>query len=224
MWHLTRCFFSALLSVSLGIVFSTALCEQAIAVEAVEHAPEKKPSEAGPGHVSPWREALNCGPNALFVFLQCYEVEVGLADVRRQIPLTGKGCSFADLELGSEHFGLPAKTIKTDVSALGAGELPAVILLDKLDADFGHFVLVFEVDEKRVTVMDPVSTVVKRVELGGFQRAWTGYAMVPRRVTTAGMVLRFVRWVAIGCLVVFGIRMVVGPAKQYWPCRTRSKT
>jgi hypothetical protein len=148
-----------------------------------------------------WRNAFNCGPNALFVFLAAHGHSATLADVRNQIPVTQQGCSFADLERASECFGLSTQTIKTDLAQLKSCVTPAVVLLNGLGQPLGHFVVILNIEDESVTVLDPSTAVVQTVETSQFLRAWTGYALVPRRHSLATITLGVVQWLSLGCAV-----------------------
>lgn len=128
----------------------------------------------------PWRDALCCGPNALYIFLRCHGYELSYTDLREQIDTTSRGSSFADLKQAAEHFGGSVEIVQTDLEAIKRSALPVIVLLDSFQQQTGHFTVVVDANEAGVVLLDPLSTLTTRLDNAAFQRLWSSYALVPR--------------------------------------------
>ena len=125
-----------------------------------------------------WREALCCGPNSLYIFLKSHDYQVDYMRIREDVPLTDRGCSFADLASAAEDAGASVAVVKTDLTRIREASLPAIVLLDSTEHDFGHFTVLVEADSEGVMLLDPLTTLTTRIPNADFQRVWSSYALV----------------------------------------------
>lgn len=165
---------------ALLIIWSTIASGVVSAELGAEAAPPSQ-SQTGPKRATEWRESLACGPNSLLIFLRCHGYEASFDKVRELAPISERGASFADLWKGANTLGASVSLIRTDLDGLRHRTMPMIVLLDGLDSPFDHFTVVTSTESDSVTLLDPVSTVSTTIDLGTFQRLWTGHALVHTR-------------------------------------------
>jgi hypothetical protein len=133
-----------------------------------------------------WREGMCCGPNALFAFLKCHNIDCTYSEIRERVSISTRGCSLADLFGAAKSFGAEVEIVKTDLDYLADGHLPAIVLLDGIGVEeVGHFSLLLRKQEGSVLLFDPIKCVITDLKSGQFQRIWSGYSLVATRIGTS---------------------------------------
>lgn len=55
--------------------------------------------------IPPWRDKMDCGPNALYVLMNLEGIQVSLADTKQHVSVNEKyGCSIRSLINAADHF------------------------------------------------------------------------------------------------------------------------
>jgi Peptidase C39 family len=148
--------------------------------------------EAGEGGSAHWREAMNCGPNSLYMWLKLEGWDGSLRTVRAHLPVGDRGCSLEEVRRAAGALGHPVDVVKTSLSDLSLpGQLPAIVHLDSRELADGHYVVLLRIGENKlsgekvVTVLDPMFAQVNEMPVGDFCRNWSTYAVVRKAPTNA---------------------------------------
>ena len=115
-------------------------------------------------------DAADCGAAALAIVCRHFGRSVSLARVRREVHVSTDGTSLAGLAHGAQRLGLAVRTLKVSKRALDELPLPAIAHWEG-----NHWLVVFDVDERRVRVSDP-ATGVRSIERAAFELGWSGFA------------------------------------------------
>lgn len=146
--------------------------------------------EAGRGDPS-WREAFQCGPNALYMFLRFHGWSGSLRDIRKVVPVRDRrGCSLESLRSGAGELGVATQVVRTNCEGLGRLGLPAITHhVETGTHPDGHYYLIVGLGERMpsgvraVTVIDPIEAIEFKLSMAEFERSWTTYALVRARDT-----------------------------------------
>jgi hypothetical protein len=152
-----------------------------------------------------WREGIQCGPNALYLFLRLHGWKGTLEQVRKRVPVEDvKGCSLATLYRVAGELGMPVRLVKTDIDGLQAEDLPAIVHIDNPEyMQAGHFSLFMGAgrsrtsDQKVTYLIDPIQFTENEVSAPQFERTWTAYALV-RRAPGSSTYLGYGLWATLG--------------------------
>lgn len=128
-------------------------------------------------------QAVFCGPNAMYMFLNAYDRPVSAKAFFREVDVGDRGMSLNDLRSASARYGLPAEVRRCTYEQLVSGcRLPLIALLhpgtNASDHNDGHYVLVVDADSAWVTVVDGTSGRQDQYPRDGFCRIWKGYVVV----------------------------------------------
>ena len=137
-----------------------------------------------PGKLPGWREAIQCGPNALYVLLRLHGWHGSLSEIRSAAQVDDQsGCSLFDLEKCGRQFGVRTSTVSGNCNSL-TSELPFIAHMDRTDSNVGHFVVVLAFGTDRLSgakaamVYDPILAHEYDLPLAEFERYWSSYALV----------------------------------------------
>ncbi len=125
-----------------------------------------------------WQRPNACGPNCLFVFLRLQGHRITHEEVLAGVATGDQGVSLASLKAYSVASGVPAEVVFTTPAALAEVPLPAIAHVGA-DGGSGHFVLVSSVAGDQVSVVDGGTGERKTIGRAAFERAWSGYLLVP---------------------------------------------
>jgi Peptidase C39 family len=146
------------------------------------------PMMAGEPEGTHWREAVNCGPNSLYLLLRSNDWHGSLAEVRSHFPqLDSRGCSLEDIRRAAAALNEPVDVVRTSLPDLvSSGNLPSIVHLDNPGLPVGHFVLLVDEEtnsrtgNKEVRYIDPIDLNTVSVPSADFVRKWSTYAIVRR--------------------------------------------
>lgn len=117
------------------------------------------------------QEAVECGAACLTMVLAWHGRWVTLEEMREQCGITRDGTKATNILKAARAHGMVAKGLQKTSAELQRLPLPLIVFWN-----FNHFVVVEEIDEKRVWLVDPASgpVVVSRAE---FAEAYSGIAL-----------------------------------------------
>ncbi len=143
------------------------------------------------------RDEMDCGAACLTMIAQYHGQELSLRYFRDAAHVSREGTSLLALAGAAEQAGFTTKGVRLAASALHKVPLPAV-------AHFGyHFVVLYAVDAKGVTIADPAKT-IEHLTFEELEQRWDGilllleptprlYAHRPEKRSTYGRYLAIVR-------------------------------
>ena len=125
-------------------------------------------------HVHQLDEA-DCGAACVAMVCRYFGREVSLPYVRDTVNTSLDGTSLAGITRGAEEIGLAARALKASKSRLDDLPLPAIVHWKG-----NHWMVLFDVEPKRVRVSDP-ATGVKWIPRDEFEADWSGYTALMDR-------------------------------------------
>jgi ABC-type bacteriocin/lantibiotic exporter with double-glycine peptidase domain len=122
-------------------------------------------------------DSTDCGAACLFSIGSHYGHRVPLARIREHAGTNGAGSTILGLIEAAERLGFAAKGVKGVYESLAAVPKPAVAHLD-LGGALQHYVVLYRVTRRGVTVMDPADGRVHRLSASEFRARWTGILLL----------------------------------------------
>jgi ABC-type bacteriocin/lantibiotic exporter with double-glycine peptidase domain len=136
-----------------------------------------------------WREAVQCGPNALYLFLRLNEWQGDLETVRNGIEVTERGCKFSDLLRKANQLDCPTVIAKVPLQSLGDLRFPLITHHDPaFPGGVGHYFLVtgirYSTDGQPgvVYAVDPIDCNDIQIPIGDFRTSWSGFVLMNKPV------------------------------------------
>jgi hypothetical protein len=143
---------------------------------------------------SNWRTANLCGVNSTYAMLRYHKVEAKYDDVRSQIGFNEQaGTSLQSIAECLESFGLDVIKAKSNTSDLKRFPLPIIAHLETNSLrgsdrpTFGHYVLVYLLDDDMVYFMDGTTGMLKEASRQEFFNSWSGYLIVASKKSDSSM-------------------------------------
>lgn len=133
-----------------------------------------------PGYKLDYREALECGPNALFMFL----ILAGHNEVQfrqlQSLPLSPDGVSLLTLCQAAKLYGVRAQVRHYRTNEIGSIPLPAVIALETSRTSLTpfHFDVLYKVQENRLFLLNGTTGEPFEIPIHKMPIFWKGYAMI----------------------------------------------
>ncbi|HET7707612.1 MAG TPA: peptidase domain-containing ABC transporter [Thermoanaerobaculia bacterium] len=115
-------------------------------------------------------DEMDCGPAALAMICRHFGRKVGLGRIRRLCFTSTDGTSLKAICRAANELGLSARALKITPRNLPDMPLPAIVHWEG-----NHWVVVLDVNEKRVRIADP-ATGIRNIARSEFETKWTGYA------------------------------------------------
>jgi hypothetical protein len=151
-------------------------------------------------------QALECGPNSLYVFLLLSGVPDVNYEKLTQVPKSEVGMSLSAICNAARHYGVNAEIRQYDLTDIASLPLPAILVFHSGPNSPSpcHFSVLYKVDARRIYFID--GTTGKKEWLLRSPRLstwWTGIAMTERRSVWGSV---FNQWsllcaaIAINCL------------------------
>ena len=117
-----------------------------------------------------------CGSAALLSIIRYYHGDISINRLVELTNTTKMGTSFYDLKQAAFELGLEAKGYKVeDIKSLQEIKDPYICQFQ--DNNLSHFVVVYKLNNEKVTIMDPAKGKVI-MNVIDFSLKWTGYIMV----------------------------------------------
>lgn len=119
------------------------------------------------------RDLTDCGAACLASVASWYRLQVPVSRVRQLASTDRQGTNVLGMIRAAEQLGFTAKGVRGQMEALQAVPLP-VIAHVMLESGQHHYVVIYRVSRRHVTVMDPDGGVVRRMTHGRFAARWSG--------------------------------------------------
>ncbi len=121
-------------------------------------------------------DGSDCGAAALATVARHHGLKLGLQTLRDLAGTDRVGTTLLGLARAAEKMGFTAQAVKGSCEALGSAPLPAIAHV-VTPAGHGHFVVVYRVDQRTVTVADPARG-IEQLPADQFAAQWTGYLLL----------------------------------------------
>lgn len=116
-------------------------------------------------------DEMDCGAACLAMISKYHGMDLGIAHFRESAYVSRDGTSLLALANAAEQAGYTTRGVRLTAEALSKVSLPAI-------AHFGyHFVVIYAVDSKGVTVADPAKTLHK-MSFAELAKHWTGILLL----------------------------------------------
>ncbi|WP_333621221.1 peptidase domain-containing ABC transporter [Sphingobacterium multivorum] len=115
----------------------------------------------------------NCGAACLASIAGYYGTHIPIAKIRQFCHTDTRGTNVLGMVQGLQQMGFNAKGVKGAIDAIPQIPLPAiahVVLKEQLQ----HYVVIYQVEKDKITVMDPGLGKVEKYTFEAFQKIWTG--------------------------------------------------
>ncbi len=119
------------------------------------------------------RDITDCGAACLASVSAHYKLQLPVSRIRQYAGTDQRGTNVLGMIEAAESLGFQAKGAKGPLESLQKIPLPAiahVILKNGLH----HFVVVYKVSSKKISIMDPADGVIHKKTIADFQKEWTG--------------------------------------------------
>jgi ATP-binding cassette subfamily B protein len=102
------------------------------------------------------RDIKDCGAASLLSIIKYYDGYVPLEKIRQDTALSKSGITAYNLILAARKYGFDAKGIKATAEDLLSGQLllPAIAYVT-LSNGLNHYLVIYKVNKKNITIMDP---------------------------------------------------------------------
>lgn len=122
-------------------------------------------------------DSYDCGAACLCSIAAWYGADFPLSEVRRACGCTQEGITIKGIIDGAASLGFIAKGYRTEDVSVGTLSYiePPVIAHTKEENGYLHYVVIFKISGKHLTIMDPGSGDLCRVSGEEFVGKWTGY-------------------------------------------------
>jgi ATP-binding cassette subfamily B protein len=115
-------------------------------------------------------DEMDCGAACLAMVTRHFGRAVNIGHIRETVGVSADGTSLLGITEGAKVLGLAARSVKASKSRLDDMPLPAVAHFEG-----NHWVVVHDVDRRRVRLADP-ATGLRRMKRDEFEAKWSGYA------------------------------------------------
>jgi len=118
-------------------------------------------------------DITDCGAACLASISAHYKLEIPIARIRQYAGTDKKGTNVLGLIEAAQKLGFEAKGVRGELDSLFKIPKPAiahVIVREQLQ----HYVVIYKVDKKHITIMDPGTGKIHKKSHAEFQKEWTG--------------------------------------------------
>ncbi|MBX9733336.1 MAG: peptidase domain-containing ABC transporter [Chitinophagaceae bacterium] len=119
------------------------------------------------------RDITDCGAACLASVSAHYNLRMPVSRIRQYAGTDKRGTNVLGLIEASERLGFQAKGAKGPIESLAKIPLPAIAHL-VLKSQFHHFVVIYKVTKKYVTIMDPGDGGIHKKKIVDFIKEWSG--------------------------------------------------
>jgi ATP-binding cassette, subfamily B, bacterial HlyB/CyaB len=120
----------------------------------------------------------DCGAACLAMISSYWGKRFSLNRLREMTNIDRNGSSLRGLAVAAENIGFASRPVKASLDQLAKQPLPAIAHWQGK-----HYVIVYEVGQKAVTVVDPAMG-QRRISRAAFRAGWTGYALLLQPTTS----------------------------------------
>lgn len=123
------------------------------------------------------RDMTDCGAACLVSIAAYYNLKIPVSRVRQFAGTDRQGTTVLGLVEAAEKLNFQVKTGKGNIGTLSKIPLPAIVHF-KLADGLTHFVAVYKVNKKFVTIMDPATGRLNREHVYSFLEKWTSVLII----------------------------------------------
>lgn len=130
------------------------------------------------------QERTTCGPRAVVVLARLMGVSLDYQKVRREIGLSDRGTSIAEVGRVLKAHGIDCTIRRLDPTQLLTCPTPLIVHhVPRFGTPDGHFLVLTEVGQEGLTAIDPMLGKAVRWKWSSFSDAWSGFAVIPVKRT-----------------------------------------
>lgn len=122
-------------------------------------------------------DLTDCGAACLVSVSAYYGLKTPIARIRQLASTDQKGTNILGLAEAAQQLGFSVKAVKGPLDSIYENPYPFIAHVI-IDRKLQHYVVVFEVSEKGITVMDPAKGNISTLPLEAFGQIWTGVAVL----------------------------------------------
>ncbi len=133
------------------------------------------------------RDITDCGAACLASIAAFYKLKIPVSQIRQYAGTDKRGTNVLGLVEAAELLGFQVKGVKGTFESLSKIPLPAIAHIN-IENKLLHYVVIYKVESKTVTVMDPGDGKFHEYSNEEFQKLWTGVLvlMLPDEKFTTG--------------------------------------
>ena len=122
------------------------------------------------------RDITDCGAACLASVASHYKLEMPVARIRQIAGTDTKGTNVLGMVKAAEQLGFSAKGVKGNKDSLGKIPLPTIahIIVEHNKMQLHHYVVIYKVNDKKLTYMDPGDGEMHTFTIEEFMKQWTG--------------------------------------------------
>ena len=122
-------------------------------------------------------DITNCGAACLASIAAHYKLRLPIARIRQFAGTDKKGTNMLGLIEAAQKMGFQAKGVKGTVESLPKIPLPAIAHVI-VNGGLHHYVVLYQVNDKKITYMDPGDGKFHSKTIEEFKQLWTGVLMI----------------------------------------------
>ena len=119
----------------------------------------------------------DCGAACLASVSSYFGHSLPISRVRQYAGTDSKGTNLAGMLDAAEKLGFLTKAVRVNKESLGEVPLPAIAHLT-IKESWHHFVVLYKIRKKNVTVMDPATGILEKWNREEFSAKWTGIILL----------------------------------------------
>lgn len=122
------------------------------------------------------RDITDCGAACLASAASHYKLEMPVARIRQIAGTDTKGTNVLGMIKAAEQLGFSAKGVKGNQDSLGKIPLPTIahVIVERNKVQLHHYVVIYKVNDKELTYMDPGDGNMHTFAIEEFMKQWTG--------------------------------------------------
>jgi ABC-type bacteriocin/lantibiotic exporter with double-glycine peptidase domain len=157
-----------------------------------------------------------CGLNACYILLGLHNREVDYEALRRQVRISERGTTLADMAAAVRSYGLNAVCVKAKPALLDGDYFPCIVHTEGGgDKGLGHYYVALNRRGPFIVLQDPTTQTTLRMEWTSFLEMWSGNALIIER--PGGPLKRYhmdwrvlLGWCSLSFLVAVGVWQCLG--------------
>ena len=122
------------------------------------------------------RDYTDCGAACLASVASHYKLEMSVARIRQFAGTDTKGTNVLGMIKVAEQLGFTAKGVKGNQDSLSKIPLPSIahLIVERDNMQLHHFVVIYKVNDKQLSYMDPGDGQMHTFAMEEFMKQWTG--------------------------------------------------
>ena len=122
------------------------------------------------------RDITDCGAASLASVASHYKLDMPVARIRQIAGTDTKGTNVLGMVKAAEQLGFSAKGVKGNQDSLSKIPLPTIahVIVERDKIQLHHYVVIYKVNDKQLTYMDPGDGELHTLRIEEFMKLWTG--------------------------------------------------